>query len=149
MNKPNLSAFVAIAVIASSAGEGRVFAAPAKNGVSPALITPLTPEEIKSGIGPGLGCSFDAGKSTFLIVASGEALLKPSGIVRHITLDDDRSLSIINFGGSFGTRQLRIIIDRDEDVTSHGDELTVRKARLTFRQNEQESTVVGLWSCGA
>lgn len=110
--------------------------------------SPISISEMQAGIAPGLGCTFTVGNDILFVVTVGEALIKPNGVLTHFDLDDDRSLSLINFGGSIGSRDLRILVDRDEQATT-GEEATIRSARLTLRFRGAEKTVAGHWTCGA
>ena len=113
------------------------------------ILSPLTAKEIRTGVEAGLGCDFSNGKNTYFVIVEGEALLKPGGVLQHIKLDDERSLSIINYGGSIGDRDLRVLIDRDDRMIQSSGEATVREARMTVRQNGAEKTLTGTWTCSA
>lgn len=79
----------------------------------------------------------------------GEALLKPDGYLLHLTLDNEQSMAIINYGGAFGTDGTRIRVDRDAKSFARGEEGQNYRARLTVRHGKLERTVTGIWTCGA
>lgn len=139
-------AIVSIALLSSQACN----AAPQSgNGIASPALSPLSAKEIEAGIEAGLGCDFSVGDKPYLVVTVGEAILKADGVVRHFRLDADRSLAIINFGGNFGDRVIRVLIDRDDIGGSAAAEGTVRPARLTVRFATAEHTLTGNWTCGA
>ena len=117
------------AVMASAKPPISEHIAPQQSTVAP---SPISTSELQTQISPGLGCTFTGGNDILFVVTVGEALVKPNGVLTHFDLDEDRSLSLINFGGSIGNRELRVIVDRDEQATT-GEETTIRSARLTLR----------------
>ena len=112
-------------------------------------IAPLSRQEINHSITAGLGCDFGVDGHPFLLVVEGEALLKPDGHLLHLTLDNDQSLAIINYGGAFGNGDVRILVDRDAKPFAQGEESQNYRARLTVRSAGRERTVTGVWTCGA
>lgn len=140
---------VVIACVAMTNGAACSAATQSGNGNANPLLSPLSAKEIEVGIEAGLGCDFSVGGKRFLIVTVGEAIVKTDDVVRHFRLDDDHALAIINFGGTFGDRSFRVLIDRDEIPIQSGAEGTVKAARLTVRDASAEQTLRGQWTCGA
>ena len=99
-----------------------------------------------SDIAPGLGCDFSIGGETYLLVTNA-ALIKTNGVLTLFALDDDHSMSIINYGGTFGNKKIRVLIDREEPIVSYGEETTVRNGTLTVRRDNSEQSINGLWTC--
>uniref|UniRef100_UPI00261BB6E9 hypothetical protein n=1 Tax=Sphingomonas bacterium TaxID=1895847 RepID=UPI00261BB6E9 len=125
------------------------FTPPSTHAKAALTIAPLSRQEINHSITAGLGCDFSVHGHPFLLVVGGEALLKPDGHLLHLTLDNEQSLAISNYGGTFGNGDMRILVDRDAKPFARGEESQNYRARLTVRCAGRERTVTRVWTCGA
>lgn len=113
------------------------------------ILSPLSRTDIKHSGLSGLGCEFRASGKTYSIVTIGGALIKVGNSTHLFPINEDRSLALINFGGTFGNSQYRVTVDQDDKILAAGEEGVLRNATLVIRQGRQISSIAGIWNCGA